>query len=72
MSDKQSAGFEWIEKNRETLPEDEWIAANEFGLVGHNSDLRVLFEMVKERRKQGISPTIVCFAYIPFRNMVRQ
>lgn len=54
-------GSLWINQNRNSLPNDEWVAANANGLVDHDPNITVLMNRLKAR---GITYDSVALAFI--------
>jgi hypothetical protein len=54
-------GSEWIEKNRSSLPNNQWVAANGTGLIDSAATMDGLMEKIHTRQ---IDPARVVIAFI--------
>jgi hypothetical protein len=53
-------GSVWIDQNRFRLPNNEWVAANEAGMVAHNSSMDGL---MAELDRKHVDPSDVTIAF---------
>lgn len=55
-------GSTWIDENYDTLPANQWVAADKNGLVDHDSNFELLLKKVESK---GIDSSEVVFMFVP-------